>query len=82
MLQKLVQRLTTKMFPYWCPYCPRRYHFKSKFHQHYLRCEGRLAAQARENEMLEKIKPRNRAQRRRMAKKAGQIKDWDKLNAP
>ena len=82
MFQKILGKLATKIFPYWCPYCPMRYHTEKKFHAHYLRCEGRQLAEAREAEHLSRNAPVNREQRRRMAKKAGQIKDWGELNAP
>lgn len=82
MFKKLLGRLTTKLFPYWCPYCPKRYRTEVKFHAHYLLCEGRKSAQARERAQLAAIAPKNREQKRKMAKKAGMIKDWGKLNAP
>lgn len=79
MLKNLVARLIKKLFPYWCPHCPKRYRKEQQFQVHFLRCEGRKAY---EESRIEAIAPVNRDQRRRMAKKAGQIKDWGKLNAP
>jgi hypothetical protein len=81
MFKKIISTLGTKLFPYWCNYCPRRYRTEAKFHAHYLRCEARELALYKERIALEKIAPTNRKQRRTMAKKAGQIKDWKHLNA-
>lgn len=72
--EKLLQRL----LPYWCPHCMRRFVRESSFHKHYFGCNERY--QLKMNEKLGLIAPKNRAERRAMAKKAGQIKDWSKLN--
>lgn len=74
----MLKKFLIKLFPFWCPYCPKRYAREHRFHKHYLVCEGRLAHEER----LRSIAPKNRKQKRIMAKKAGQIKDWKKLNAP
>lgn len=85
MIKKLLAVVAKKLFPYWCPYCPMRYRTEEKFHSHFRVCKYRKAAVAeaerKENEALRIIAPVNRDQRRRMAKKAGQIKDWKSLNA-
>lgn len=80
MIQKVIGRIGTVLFPYWCPYCPRRYHSESKYHRHFLHCEGRKRAMSQVDEAYAAIAPKNRAERRRMAKRAGQIKAWEKLN--
>ena len=72
------EKLLTKIFAYWCPICSRRFITKKKFEKHYFPCKYRHDMKV--TERLEKIAPKNRAERRAMAKKAGQIKDWDKLN--
>lgn len=81
MIQKIIGTVGTKMFPYWCPACPRRFRTEKKFHNHYLNCEYRLMAERKKEEALRAIAPVNRSQRRRMAKKSGRIKDWKDLNA-
>lgn len=73
-----------RFFPYWCNFCLRRYRKEQKFHEHYLSCPVREKAimdarEARER-AIARIAPVNRAQRRKMAKKAGQIKHWGELN--
>lgn len=80
MLQKLLGKFGTKIFSYWCPYCPRRYRTEKKFHSHYLRCEGRLKAERAKEKAIERIAPKNRQERRSMAKRYGKIKDWKSLN--
>ena len=80
-IQNLLGRLATRFFPYWCPYCPRRYMSMESFHTHYWACPGKLDHDTKEAESLRVIAPSNRGQRRAMAKKAGQIKDWKQLNA-
>lgn len=80
MIQKIIGRITTKVFPYWCPYCPKRYHKEEKYHRHFLYCEGRKAAMLEEDRIFAEIAPKNRAQRRKMAKNAGLIKSWQDLN--
>lgn len=79
MLLKILGRFY-KIFPYWCPYCPRRYVTEKRFHGHYLRCEGRLSAERNKEKAIERIAPKNRAERRGMAKRYGKIKDWKSLN--
>lgn len=81
MFQKIIGRIGTKWFPYWCEFCPKRYSRLEKFHAHYLQCESRKLAIYRKEAALRKIAPTNRKQKRNMAKKAGQIKDWKQLNA-
>lgn len=81
MFKKIIGRVTTRLAPYWCPYCPRRYMTEKKFHDHFLRCEGRKDSIAKREAAIAAIAPRNRQQKRAMAKKNGMIKDWKKLNA-
>lgn len=81
MFRKILGLLITKMYPYWCNYCPWIYRTEQQFHAHYRLCEGRRLAKEREDRALAAIAPKNRAQKRAMAKKAGQIKDWKSLNA-
>lgn len=69
-----------KLLPYWCNFCPKRFISEEKFAKHYATCVFRKKAIEKEKELLEKIAPKNRAERRKMAKKAGQIKDWKDLN--
>ncbi len=76
------RHLLTRALPYWCDYCPKRFRTEAKFHKHYLFCPERLAYKKKMDEILERNAPVNRAQRRRMAKKAGQIRNWGELNAP
>lgn len=80
MFKKILGRFGTKVFPYWCPYCPKRYHKENRFHAHYLRCEGRLSAERSKEKAIERIAPKNRRERRSMAKRYGKIKDWKSLN--
>jgi hypothetical protein len=82
MIKKLLGRLVMRVLPYWCPHCPRRYRTEKRFHLHYMQCRGRLLAVAREEKAFEAMAPKNRQQKRKMAKKAGRIKDWGELNAP
>lgn len=82
MFKKILGSIATRLFPYWCSYCPKRYANETKFHHHYLQCEGRKKAQAAERARLRAIAPVNREQKRKMARSAGQIKDWKYLNAP
>ena len=72
--EKLFQRL----FAYWCPVCSRRFIRKKSFEKHYFPCKEKQDLKV--NERLGLIAPRNRKQRRDMAKKAGQIRDWKNLN--
>jgi hypothetical protein len=81
MLQKLLGKFATINFPYWCPYCPSRFRKEAKFHKHYLVCEARQAKVRQEEIFLRSVAPVNRDQRRKMAKRAGKIKDWAELNA-
>lgn len=79
-MKKIVGKVTTKLFPYWCNYCPKRYKDKDKFEKHWIGCEARLLQQKKEDQALALIAPKNRAERRRMAKKSGLIKEWASLN--
>ena len=81
MLKKLLGRLGTKIAPYWCPYCPYRSPRQKAYELHYLKCDVRAEYERKQRQAIERIAPINRDQRRKMAKRAGQIKDWSKLNA-
>jgi len=78
-IKKYIGKVVAKATPYWCKYCPKRFSKKKSFINHYLHCESRLMVK---DKQLRESAPVNRGQRRRMAKRAGQIKDWDRLNAP
>jgi len=79
-MKKIVGRVVTKMFPYWCNYCPKRFKDKEKFEKHWLGCEERLKVKAAEDEAIALFAPKNRNERRKMAKRAGKIKEWSYLN--
>lgn len=64
------------MYPYWCNFCEARFRDKDKYHRHW------LMHKKQQNDALSAVAPVNREQKRKMAKKAGQIKDWKHLNAP
>lgn len=73
------EKILMWLVPYWCKYCKRRFRRLEKYHQHYLKCDYEY--QMRVNQHLERIAPVNREQKRKMAKKAGKIKEWGDLNA-
>ena len=52
----------------------------SRYHRHFLLCEGRKRTMLREQEVLGAVAPVNRHQRRQMAKKMGGIKEWKNIN--
>lgn len=79
----ILTKIVNWLYPYWCNFCPKRFRTETKFHAHYLVCEARKLAKKRmEEKYIADNAPVNRDQRRKMARKAGQIKDWGKLNAP
>lgn len=64
---------------YWCPLCHARFLRKKQFEEHFIICKR--DAKADYEAMLAERAPRNRKERRMMAKDAGMIKDWKKLNS-
>lgn len=76
----MLSKLVTKILPYWCKYCPKRYMRLRRYHRHFLLCEGRKRTMLREQEVLGAVAPVNRHQRRQMAKKMGGIKEWKNIN--
>lgn len=53
--------IVEKMFPYWCPNCPKRYMREKKFHKHFIGCDYRRKMMI--EQYLSKV---NRATRRKM----------------
>jgi hypothetical protein len=75
-------KIIGSIFPYSCSYCSKRFRKVYKYRNHFLVCEARKAYEFKQNKELAYIAPVNRDQKRKMAKRAGMIKDWGKLNAP
>lgn len=58
-------RVIEKMFPYWCPNCPKRYMFKKKFYKHFIGCDYRRKMMIEEYQ--DKVKSKlNRETRRKL----------------